>query len=200
LIAGSLLLAAVSMAQQGSLASASTKRFSDPAYGVTFHYPAKWSSSNGYKFYSPLSIAPQNEPLRANIFFSSNKGFNPYPQTNLSGAQFAYSVRKASTNEECLKQVLQDNGNAENVGTEDINGVTYSRAQTGSGGMCHQISEDIYAASRNGTCYIFDLAVHTLCAGVVDNTREITGTELSQVHASLEKILSSVEIKDVKKD
>jgi hypothetical protein len=153
-----------------------------------------------YKFYAPVSITSAQQPLRGNVFFSSDEGFHPYPGTNLSGAQFAYSVRRASSPDTCLKQVLQGYGGAIKTGSEKINGIGYSHAQVGSGGMCHQLSEDIYAAARHKTCYLFDLAVHTLCAGVQDKTREITSSELAQVHTSLERILSSVEIRDAKKD
>jgi hypothetical protein len=192
--------ALAAQAQQVTLASAATKQFSDSASGVTFRYPAQWTSSSTPQFYAPLIIASQDEPLRGNVFFSSTQGFNPYPNTNLTGAQFAYSTRKASSAEECLKTILQDDGNAKPLAPKNIHGISYAHAQTGSGGMCHQISEDIYAAFRNQNCYVFDLAVHTICVGVVDNTREITSDELAQVHTSLGKILSSVQISDLKKD
>jgi hypothetical protein len=73
-------------------------------------------------------------------------------------------------------------------------------AQTGDAGMCHQVQEELYATYRNQTCYLFDLAVHTICPGVEDNNRALTGSELAQIQSSLEKVLSSVQISDVTKN
>lgn len=196
----SLLLgtALATQAQQVTLATPSSMQFSDPDYRVSFLYPAKWNYSVGNEFYTPVSISPDGPP-RGFVYFSSNNGgYNPYPRTNLAGAEFVYANRQTASTDECLKSVMKGDANAKMLGTKEINGMSYTHAQTASAGMCHQYSEDIYATHRNGTCYLFDLAVVTLC--VFDNTREITNSELAQVHASLEKILSSVEISEIKQN
>jgi hypothetical protein len=198
----SLLLstALATQAQQVTLATPSSMQFSDPDCRVSFRYPAKWNYSVGKEFYTPVSISPDNPPRGFVYFDSINGGYNPYPRTNLVSAEFVYANRQATSTDECLKSVLQGDANAKMLGTEEINGMSYTHAQTASAGMCHSYSEDIYATHKNGTCYLFDLAVVTLCAGLVDNTRTITNSELTQVHASLEKILSSIEIGEIKQN
>lgn len=193
--------ALIAQAQQVTLATPSLMQFSDPDYRVTFRYPAKWNYSVGNEFYTPVMIASPDNPPRGFVYFDSiNGGYNPYPRTNLIGAEFVYANRHETSTDECLKSVLQGDANAKILGTEEINGVSYIHAQTASAGMCHQYSEDIYATHKNGTCYLFDLAAQTLCPGIVDNMRTITNSELTQVHASLEKILSSVEISAIKEN
>jgi len=192
--------ALATQAQQVTLVTPSSMQFSDSAYRVTFRYPAKWNYSVGNEFYTPVSISPDNPP-RGFVYFSGNNGgYNPYPQTNLAGAEFVYANRQATSADECLKHVLQDGKSSKTLEVKKINGIDYVHARTENGGMCHQLSEDIYATSGGTTCYLFDLAVETLCAGVVDGTHALTNSEMIQIHASLEKILSSVEINNVKKD
>lgn len=185
-------------AQPDASASAPTKLFRDPAYGVRFRYPGQWAMNKDYKFDSPLSITSFTKDLRGTVYFTRHSSFNPYPQTNLDGAQFGYAVAKAASGEECLRRVLQGDANTKTLAQESINGIRYAHGHAAEAGMCHQIAEDIYATSRDGVCYVFDLAVHTLCVGVIDNTGEITEDELARVRTSLEKILSSVQMNDIK--
>jgi hypothetical protein len=186
-------------AQRVILVSPSSMQFSDD-YGVTFRYPAKWSFTEKNNFYSPFSIASKDSPAGGIVFFSSNGGYNPYPRTNLTGVEFVYANRQAASAEECLKHVLQDAGEVKTPEAKKMNGMNCVYAQIFNGGMCHQITEDIYATSGGAICYLFDLAVETRCAGVVDGERALTSDELAQIHSSLETILSSVEISDVRKD
>jgi len=198
----SLLLgsALATQAQQVTLVSPSSMQFTDPVYGVTFRYPAKWNFGAGNEFYSPVSIASPDSLPRGVVFFKDDAGFNPYPNTNLSGAEFVFVNRKASSIRECSALALQGEGNAKPLAAKTINNIDYVHTKAENAGMCHQVQEDVYATYRNRTCYLFDLAIHTICAGVKDNTRAITNSELAQVEANLEKILSSVEISDLKKD
>jgi len=202
LVVNSLLsiTALTAPAQQVTLVAPSSMQFSDSAYGVTFRYPAKWNFSASNEFYSPASITSADSPPRGVVFFKDDEGFSPYPKTNLTGAEFVYVNRKAASAKECDAFVLQREGDAKPLAAKTINNVDYAHARAQDAGMCHQVQEDVYAGYRNQTCYLFDLAIHTICAGVKDNTRAITNSELAQVTASLEKILSSVEISDLKKN
>ncbi|HYK38282.1 hypothetical protein [Alloacidobacterium sp.] len=196
LLLGTVLAA---QAQQVTLVNSSMKQFSG-SDGVTFRYPAIWNFSTENEFYSPSSItAPYRSP-QAVVFFKDAGEFNPYPETTLNGAEFVYAQDKAATAEICPALTPRGDANAHSLEPTTINGIKYKHVQLESAGMCHQIREDVYATYRNQTCYLFDLAIHTICSGVKDNTRDITPDELSQVHASLEKILSSIEISDLKKN
>ncbi len=196
-----LLGSAIAMqAQQVTLVTPSSMQFTDPANKVTFRYPTKWNFSAGSEFYSPVSITSPDSPPRGVVFFKDDGGFNPYPKTNLSGAEFVYVNRKTASAKDCAALTLQDEGNAKSLPLKTVNNINYAHGKAENAGMCHQVQEDVYAAYRNETCYLFDLAIHTICPGVKDNTRTITSGELAQVHASLEKILSNVEISNLKKD
>jgi hypothetical protein len=127
-----------------------------------------------------------------------DEGFNPYPGTNFNGAEFVYANRKAASIAECSASL---HGDSDKILThKTIGNIDYVHAQTGDAGMCHQVQEELYATYRNQTCYLFDLAVHTICPGVKDNNRALTGSELAQIQSSLEKVLSSVQISDVTKN
>jgi hypothetical protein len=181
-------------AQQVTLVTPSSMQFSDPAYGVTFRYPTSWTFSVNHTFYSPVSITSPDHPAFGIVFFT------PYPKTNLSGAEFVYTNYKAASAKECSPLTVENGDTSKTLAPKTINSIEYEHATAENAGMCHQVQEDMYAAYRNQTCYLFDLAIHTVCAGVIDGTRTVTSSEIAQVQASLEKVLSSVEIKDLKKD
>lgn len=183
-------------AQQVTLATPSLMQFTDPSSGVAFRYPAKWNFSANSGFYATTSITSADNPARGVVFVKDSEGFNPYPNTNFDGAEFVYTNRKTASTAECSASL---HGNGDKVlATKTIGNINYVHAQASDAGMCHQTQEDLYATYRNQTCYLFDLAIHTICPGVKDNTRAITSSELAEVHASLEKILSSVKISDIK--
>lgn len=185
-------------AQQVTLATPSLMQFTDSSYGITFRYPAKWNFSPSSGFYATTSITSTDNPARGIAFVKASEGFNPYPDTNFDGAEFVYANRKASSTAQCSASL---HGNGEKIlAAKTIGSINYVHAQASDAGMCHQTQEDLYATYRNQTCYLFDLAVHTICPGVKDNTRALTSSELAQIQSSLEKILSSVEITDLKKN
>ena len=191
-------IASLAQAQQVTLATPSLMQFTDPPYGVAFRYPAKWTFSVNSSFYATTSITSTNNPARGVVFVKASEGFNPYPNTNFDGAEFVYANRKSSSTAQCSASL---HGNGEKIlAAKTIGSINYVHAQASDAGMCHQTQEDLYATYRNQTCYLFDLAVHTICPGVKDNSRALTTTELAQLQSTLEKILSSVEISDLKKN
>ena len=190
--------ALASQAQQVTLATPCLMQFTDPSSGITFRYPAKWSFGVSSGFYATTSITSRDNPARGVVFVKASEGFNPYPNTNLDGAEFVYANRKASSTAECSASLHGDGDKI--LAAKAIGNINYVHAQASDAGMCHQTQEDLYATYRNQTCYLFDLAVHTICPGVKDNTRTLTSSEVTQIQSSLEKILSSVEITDLKKN
>jgi hypothetical protein len=118
-------------------------------------------------------------------------------KTSLAGAQFLYAVRRNVSTKECLHP--QEDGSAEptKVDLVSVDGVPYAHASADDGGMCHQENEDVYTAYRNHACYIFDLSVHTVCAGVVDGMRDATPAELAEINAKLLGILKTVQFRGV---
>lgn len=192
------MIALADLGQQGTLVN-SMKQFSG-SDGVSFRYPATWSFSTENEFYSPSSITAPYRPPQAVVFFKDGGEFNPYPDTTLNGAEFVYAKDKAATAEICPALTPHSDGNSHSLEPTTINGTEYTHVRLESAGMCHQIREDVYATYRNETCYLFDLAIHTICSGVKDNMRDIRPDELSHAQDSLEDILSNIEISDLKKN
>lgn len=186
-------------AQQVTIVNSSMKQFSD-SDGVSFRYPAIWNFSTENEFYSPASITAPYRLPQAVVFFKDGGEFNPYLDTTLNGAEFVYAKDKKATAEICPALTPHSDANAQSLEPTTVNGIEYKHVRLESAGMCHQIREDVYAIYRNETCYLFDLAIHTICSGVKDNTRDIKPDELLHVQDSLEEILASVEISDLKKN
>ena len=197
LVNSALCIAAMAAsAQQVTLASPSLMQFSDPGYGVTFRYPAQWNYGVGSGFYLNTSITSDANPPRGAVFVRSDEGFNPLPDTNFDGAEFVYTNRKAASIAECSASL---HGDADRkLSARTIGNLQFVHAHAEDAGMCHQAQEDLYATYRSGTCYLFDLAVHTICPGVKDSSRAMTGSETARIQSTLEKILSSVTISDLK--
>jgi hypothetical protein len=70
--------------------------------------------------------------------------------------------------------------------------MTYSHSSGGEGGMCHEISSDVYATWRAGTCYLFEEDFMTICPGVVEGTRGLTAQETRALQRHLDQIMQSV--------
>ena len=70
-------------------------------------------------------------------------------------------------------------------------GVPFSHTETGSAGLCHQVSESLYFGQAQGSCYVFDLAIHTVCPPE-DEKHFSTRTDLHPVQDQLRAILATV--------
>jgi len=191
-------LVMVCHAQTGTQAVA-TKPFTDPQRGVSFRYPAQWTLATEQHFYIPESIltlpAPQSgghATARAAVFLDA-KDWPGLQKTNLNGADFAYNTRRGAPMQACTAW-LHRQVSFDKTSEETRNGISFTHVSTGSAGLCHQADESIYIHQAGGTCFFFDLAVHTLCPGVVEGTRAITPGELKDVRAQLQTIFDTVRI------
>jgi hypothetical protein len=82
------------------------KTFRDAKYGVTFRYPAGWSSGADVQFYLGSGILQLNPDggatdSIARVGFQVKEGDKTYLGTNLNGVQFVYNVIPQSTADAC---------------------------------------------------------------------------------------------------
>lgn len=184
--------------QTPAQAGPSTMRFDDPPSGIHFRYPASWKILRGDEAHGPDPIFTEgpNAPTPHAVRVSSTQDTWPKlaNNTNFTGADFIFNIEPGTSGKDCMDRIGRPLGALE---TKRINGVpflhtTFERAWT-----CHEVSESIYVDYRAHACYMFDLVVNTICAGVIEGEREWTPAEKKQVYAQLEQILSTVRIDSI---
>lgn len=199
-IAGAFICAAlVAPAQNALTDDGATKPYTDPQHGVTFQYPQNWTLTTEQHFYIPESIMTMPEPqsggkttARAAVFLDAS-GWPELENSELKGADFVYNTRPGSNMKACTAW-LRRQVNFDKTEQQTVNGIAFTHVQTGSAGLCHQVDESIYVDQASGTCFFFDLAVHTICPGVAEGERNATPQQLDGVRAELRKILETVRI------
>jgi hypothetical protein len=170
------------------------KTFHDLKYGVTFRYPAGWSSGADVQFYLGSEILQLNpdggagDPI-VKVGFVVKQGDNAYSGTNLNGVQFVYNVISQSTVDACRKRVeeVANNPVVETV----IRGVTYNHFSGGDAGLGHQASREIYSTFQNGNCYLFEEAIHTAS---MDEVRPLDPAKLHSLRMELGEVMQSVRV------
>ena len=191
-----MLLLAVTGMQSGSAqqpASPSARpvalaTFTDAANGVSLQYPSVWKRvAKPDAMTQPSLLMAGHKPV-IDVEFSP-KG-NLYARTNLVALDFSYYTSPADSSAACATLGNPDSENP--TVTAKINGVTYSHASGGQGGMCHEISSEVYSTWRAGTCHLFEEDFMTLCPGVVEGTRGLTPRETRALQRHLDQIMQSV--------
>jgi len=197
-----MMLAAAlpSLAQSVTQVSGSQMLFSDPAFGVSFNFPAGWSFSrvDPNKRDSSLAIAYINghsefSGLRGLVANETLPGLHSWPKTVFSSVGFGYDARPVASAEACQKLARESWDNE--VDSATVNSVKYWHGTAG-GGTGAFSDEDIYATyiEESGACLRFDLAIATCRVPGRDLPRELTTREKALIHASLNNILNSVRI------
>jgi len=203
-LAGMALICAASTlpAQGVTPLNPTTMKFTDPAHGVSFTYPASWTFDKSQPFYMTLAIDPSNdEPDMGRgsglIYTKSIPGMTLAPDTMFDGMEFAYDVHNVPTSDACL--VLAKSANLQvpidHVDEVTIQGNHYWHTTTSSAGVGHGLNEDIYTFYSSGYCYRFDLAVSLSSANQgTPGPRELTPAEKAHVDASLQSVFNTVRI------
>jgi hypothetical protein len=175
--------------------------FSDPAFGVSFRFPSGWSFTRVEADSQGPSLAiaymegrSVTTGLRGLITNETLRGLRSWPKTVFSGVEFGYDARKAASAGAC-QSLARDNWEVE-ADPVTLNGVTYWHGTTSSAAQSTEIEEDIYATfiAASSSCLRFDLAVATSHVPGKDLPRELTTREKALIHASLNNILSSVQV------
>jgi len=196
-----LAAALPSLAQSVTPVTGSQMLFSDPAFGVSFNFPAGWSFSRVEPNAKgpALSIAYMDgrsvsTGLRGLITNETLHGIHSWPKTVFSSVEFAYDARPAASAEAC-QGLARDNWEVE-ADPVTLNGVTFWHGTATGAGLSTEIEEDIYATfvAAAGACLRFDLAVATSRVPGKEFPRELTAQEKTLIHASLSNILNSVRV------
>jgi hypothetical protein len=178
--------------------SPALKTWHDEAYGVTFRYPAQWTSGPEIGFYLGSEILDYDsdggakEPL-AKVGFVVGPEAGPYSGTNLNGVQFVFNVIPHSTGDQCRKSV-EEVANLPLVQTI-LHGIAYDHYSGGDAGLGHQASREIYSTFRDGHCYLFEESIHTVSI----NEEPLSSlqvkrfrSQLKQLQNQLDKVMQSV--------
>ena len=167
------------------------RRFTDARYHVALQIPAAWTLNRRdgevSTFHFDARSAPPTSQLRAVVSIA----FNPFPQSNFSGALVYYSVSPRTTDADCAAQAFLPLHRP--ATTTEIHGVSFAHgSDEHGGGICIESRDDVYTAFRNNACYRFDLVVNTFCGGDVSGVREMSHGELDDIHAREQSILNSL--------
>ncbi len=155
-----------SQPQQASSLNEATnwKTYKNNQYGVEIKYPSDYK----------LLTAPNPNMEVQQAWVDDYLGFRPegnilaviempysdemYQNTDFSDAFIGISVAN-KTAADCGK--LRANSPDKNLGTEKINGVIFTKIQTGGAGLSHQANAIDYSAYINNTCFTFATEIHT---------------------------------------
>src|SRR5271154_2185819 len=166
------------------------RRFSDPSYHVGFQVPAAWNLSRRDGEVSTFHLDARSAPPGSQLRGVASIAFNPFPQSNFSGALVYFSVSPRSTDADCASQAYLPLHRP--VTRVDINGVSFAHGYDEHGGICTESRDEVYTAFRGKACYRFDLVLNTFCGGEVSGVREMTHAELDDIRGREQKILDSV--------
>ena len=170
------------------------KTYTDPASGVSFTYPAAWTLSRTTAFYLGSLVTLPDPLARAVVSFSSRDNY--YAKTNLDGLEFTFVAVPEASPETCSQRIGREIDPAgKRAETLTINGRRFLHLAAGDTGMCHGANRDIYQTYSEGSCYLFEADMHTVCADVDAGRRELTAGETKALHRHLDSIMQTVQIK-----
>jgi hypothetical protein len=196
-----LVAALPSLAQSVTPVNDAQMLFSDPAFGVSFHFPSGWSfrrveadSKSPSLAIATMDGGNVSTGLRGLVTNETLHGVSSWPKTVFSSVEFAYDARPVASAEAC-QRIARDNWEVE-ADPVTLNGVTYWHGTATGTALSTEIEEDIYATfvAASGSCLRFDLAVATSRVPGRDFPRELTTHEKTLIHASLSNILNSVRV------
>jgi hypothetical protein len=169
--------------------------FHDPAYKLSFDYPATWTFSHTDREISTFHFDARSAPRTASLRAVAAIPENPFPESTFSGAYVYFSVTPHSTAVSCAKQAAPPANRTHKLPPKptpaEINDIAFTHAHDQVKDICVTQHDEIYTTYRRGACYRFDLAINNFCGGAVSGVRDITPNELDQVRGRLEAILGT---------
>jgi hypothetical protein len=170
------------------------RRFTDSRYHVALQIPAAWNLNRRDGEVSTFHLDARSAPLTAQLRAVTNIAFNPFPQSNFSGALVYFSVSPRTTDADCAAQSFLPLHRP--ATTTEINGIAFAHgSDEHGGGICIESRDDVYTAVRHNACYRFDLVLNTFCGGEVSGVREMTHAEREDIHAREQAILNSLTLR-----
>ena len=167
------------------------RRFTDPRYHVALQIPAAWTLTRRDGEVSTFHLDARSAPPTSQLRAVASIAFNPFPQSNFTGALVYYSVSPRTTDAACAAQSFLPLHRP--ATTTEISGVTFAHgSDEHGGGICIESRDDVYTAFRNNACYRFDLVLNTFCGGEVSGVREMTHAEREDIRTREQSILNSL--------
>jgi hypothetical protein len=165
--------------------------FHDSRSGVTLQIPAGWELTRKDGEVSTFRLDARSSTKSTQFRAVANITFNPFPRSTFSGAYFYTSFTPHLSDAECTRQASARNSHP--VTTTPIAGIPFSHGYDEHGGVCTESRDEVYTATRRGSCYRFDLVINNFCGGDVSGVREMTPKELDSIRKRLEAILATVQ-------
>jgi hypothetical protein len=155
---------------------------------VWFQYPAAWKIDDTQQFYAPTFILMGDRKARVQVVFYPEG--NSYERTTLLGLAFAYVKVPQPSSESCAAMAARDA--PDKLETVTIHGAPFEHTESEVAGMCHEAKQEIYRTYRNGSCYLFEGDMDTICSGVADGQRDLTAAETRALMGQLNAIPQSI--------
>jgi hypothetical protein len=184
------------IAAPAPIASAATaeiaqRSFHDPAYKISFDYPANWNFTRRDHEISTFRLdartAVRTTLMRAVVSMPEN----PFPDSTFSGAYLYFSVTPHLNDAACARQAAPAVEGRRGAVSE-IAGISFAHGHDEQRAICIVQRDEVYTTLRHGSCYRFDLAINNFCGGEVSGVRDITPKELDAVRSRLEAILATI--------
>jgi hypothetical protein len=185
-------------AQKSAPRESSYSVYSNPDYGVSFHYPRNYALQDGTQAQSDaIPEAKTQEQWEAEqpgaiLLASVVIPEDAYPNTTFVGGSLQFVVNRSITAESCgAALILQAEDPDGPIGMINVHEVLFSWAEDVRTADATDYLERDYAGFSNGTCYEFFLRVDV---GSEANDDGVRKADAQKVLWQLEKIVSSLQI------
>jgi len=172
-----------------------TNTFHDPAYKVSFDYPANWNFSQTDREISTFHLDARSAPRNASMRAVTAMPENPYPLSTFSGAYLYFSVTPRSSESACARQAAPPKAAGKKVSRATskvtVADIPFTHGHDDHHEICTVQRDEVYTTLHRGACYRFDLAINNFCSQV-SGAKDISDKVLEQVRSRLESILSTV--------
>lgn len=176
--------------------TAPVKTFHDPAYHLSFDYPANWTFTSSDHEISTFHLDARSASPRASVRAVVAMPENPFPASTFSGAYVYFSVTPHASASACARQAAPpptaSHKPAGKPTTKTIADVAFAHGHDEVKDICITQRDETYTTRHDSACYRFDLSINNFCGGEVSGVKDITPQELDQVRARLESILATI--------
>jgi hypothetical protein len=169
------------------------RTFHDPAWKISFDYPANWTFTRKDGEISTFHLDARSAPHATRLRAVAAIPENPFPASTFSGAYVYLSVTPHSTPAACEAQTAPPGHTSpKGYSTRQIAGISFTHGYDEQKHICTTDRDEIYTTLHRGACYRFDLAMNNFCGGAVSGVKDITAQEIDNVRARMEAILATV--------
>jgi hypothetical protein len=200
LVSLSPYLALAQRSASPDIATPAARVFRDMHSDVSFQVPAGWNLTLKDGDVSTFRLDARSAVSSTRMHALASIAFNPYPESTFSGAFFYFSLTPRLAAADCARQASAASPSAASskiassklVLTAQVGGVAFQHGSDEHGGVCTEARDEIYTATRKGSCYRFDLILNNFCGGDVSGVRDMTAAQIEAVRRRLEVILTAV--------